>query len=53
MDTKNSEKFIDAFVTIEMFLKDYLGGPNVGFSQMVHMAAPKHPVFGTYKNEAD
>ncbi|WP_159648207.1 CBS domain-containing protein [Erysipelothrix aquatica] len=51
MDTKNSEKFIDAFVTIEMYLKDYLGSPNVGFSQMVHMAAPKHPVIGTYKNE--
>lgn len=39
--TANSILFLNAFVQIEMFLRDLLNNPNVGFVQMVHMAAQK------------
>ncbi|QIK70378.1 IMP dehydrogenase [Erysipelothrix sp. HDW6C] len=51
MDTKNSRQFVDGFVKIEMYLKDYLDTPNVGFAQMVHMAAKTHKVVARYINE--
>lgn len=46
----NSKRFVDRFVEIEMFLKDYLDMPGVGFVQMVHMAAKTHPIVRRYVN---
>lgn len=41
---RNSDKFIESFVKIEMYLKKYLNAPKVGFVQMLHSGARTNPV---------
>lgn len=41
---KNSDKFIESFVKIEMYLKKYLQSPKIGFVQMIHTAAKTNPI---------
>ncbi len=48
---KNSDKFIESFVKIEMYLKKYLESPKVGFVQMVHTAAKTNPIVKRHVNE--
>lgn len=46
---RNSDLFLESFVQIEMFLKDLLKSPNVGFVQMVNMAAKSNALVAKYQ----
>lgn len=48
---ENSKRFIEDFVQIEMYLKKYLKSPQVGFTQMVHLASKTNPIIKAHVTE--
>lgn len=49
--TANSVLFLNAFVQIEMYLRNLLNNPSVGFVQMVHMGARKDEVIRHFQTD--